>query len=400
MVRQPRPAVREDEETVMVRFTYMLLVLAALTAAIPDAVTAQTPATAPESPVAGGAGATEPNPLPDLPRPPDQPGSLLRPAPAGQVYGCPDWECPYFRSDPRLDPADLPHPGWLFDVELGIMGSHVAESLGQTSPPGQITVAVPGTGHTSDVVSVPMATLNWTVSPRFELGYRLPSGFGELDVSYRFLAAEGIGSTPAGSTASPDATAVLTSHLNINVGDVDYASNETSLGPCWGMKWRIGLRTADVFFSSQADELPGAAASGIFQRSISNNFWGIGPHATLELRKRRNPWGLGWVGRLDTALLFGEADQLFAEASTTHGPGGNLLSGANVVANPQQVPMLSGFLGLDWQPPCHANLDVLLGYTAEYWWNVGRLSDPDYYNGRTAGEVGDYGAVLRLQYNY
>ena len=42
----------------------------------------------------------------------------------------------------------------------------------------------------------------------------------------------------------------------------------------------------------------------------------------------------------------------------------------------------------------------LLGFTAEYWWNVGRLSDPDLYNCHSAGEVGDYGAVLRLEYNY
>ena len=62
--------------------------------------------------------------------------------------------------------------------------------------------------------------------------------------------------------------------------------------------------------------------------------------------------------------------------------------------------MLSGFLGLDWRPPCHPNLDILLGYTAEYWWNVGRLSDPDLYNGHSAGEVGLNGAMLRLEYNY
>ena len=133
---------------------------------------------------------------------------------------------------------------------------------------------------------------------------------------------EGSGSTPAGSIASPDATAALKSHLNIHLGDLDYASRETSLGPCWGMKWRIGLRYADVFFDSRADEPLAAAAagSGIFERSISNNFWGIGPHAALELNRRRNPWGLGWVGRLDSALLFGEVQQRFAEVSTTPVP--------------------------------------------------------------------------------
>ena len=62
--------------------------------------------------------------------------------------------------------------------------------------------------------------------------------------------------------------------------------------------------------------------------------------------------------------------------------------------------MLSGFLGLDWRPRCRPNLDLLFGYTAEYWWNVGRLSDPDIYDSQTAGEVGIQGAVLRLEYNY
>jgi hypothetical protein len=163
------------------------------------------------------------------------------------------------------------------------------------------------------------------------------------------------------------------------------------------MKWRIGLRAADVFFDSQADELPADAEhhSGIFERSISNNFWGIGPHAGLELNGRRNPWGLGWVGRLDTALLFGQVRQRFTEVSTTPGGGG-----VYDLTNDEQAPMLNGFLGLDWRPPCRASLDILVGYSAEYWWNVGRLSDPDFYNGKTAGEVGSQGPVLRLEFNY
>jgi hypothetical protein len=387
----------------MVRPVYILVVLAAGLTSLAVEAMAQMPLATPPGPVPDLAGSTEPSPLLGLPRPPDQPASLYQPPPAGPAYAAGSQsECPYFETDPRLDPADLPHPGWLFDVELGIMSGHVVESLGQTSPPGQITVAVPGTGHTSDVVSVPMAPLDWTVSPRFEVGYRLPSGFGEVDVAYRFMFAEGNGSTPAGSTASPDAIGTLKSHLNINMGDVDYASNETSLGPDWRMKWRIGLRTADVFFDSQDDEPFARATSGIFERGISNDFWGIGPHAALELNTRRNAWGLGWVGRLDGALLFGDVHQHFAEVSTTTGPGGPL-GGATDLSNPEQVPMFSGFLGLDWQPPCHPNLDILLGYTGEYWWNVGRLSDmggTDPYNGHSAGEVGAHGALLRLQYNY
>ena len=62
--------------------------------------------------------------------------------------------------------------------------------------------------------------------------------------------------------------------------------------------------------------------------------------------------------------------------------------------------MLSGFLGLDWRPPSRPNLDLLLGYTGEYWWNVGRLSDPNIYDSQSAGEVGIQGIALRLEYNY
>ena len=62
--------------------------------------------------------------------------------------------------------------------------------------------------------------------------------------------------------------------------------------------------------------------------------------------------------------------------------------------------MISGFLGLDWRPASRPNLDLLFGYTAEYWWNVGRMSDPDIYDGQSAGEVGIQGAALRLEYNY
>ena len=229
-----------------------------------------------------------------------------------------------------------------------------------------------------------MAPLAWTVSPRFELGYRLPSGFGEIDVAYRFLLAEGTGSMPAGAstlnggnTASwPDATAGLVSHLNMQVIDIDYASRETSLGPCWDMKWRIGLRTANVSFDSQAQESLAAAVAGggIFQRSIFDNFFGVGPHAALELKRRRNSWGLGLVGRLDCGLLFGTVEQRFNETSTTAGPNG-YRSGSTELDNPEQVPMLSGFLGFEWRPPRDPNLSILAGYMAEYWWNVGRISD-------------------------
>ena len=46
-------------------------------------------------------------------------------------------------------------------------------------------------------VEVPFAALDWTVSPRFELGYRLPDGDGELRLAYRLLASSGVDIVPA-----------------------------------------------------------------------------------------------------------------------------------------------------------------------------------------------------------
>ncbi len=336
----------------------------------------------------GPAGSTEPDPLPGLPRPPDQPKTLYQPAPS-QNYGCPDLERPYFEHDPVLDACCMPQPGWLWDVEMDILGTHVVNQVGNAAPPY------------NSVPTVPMAKLDWTVSPKFEAGYRLPSGFGELDVSYRFLLTQGDGTEPAGGSASPDAAAALNSHLDMNIGDVDYASEEFPVVLNWLMKWRIGLRTADVLFTSQSDE-PFAAAvapggSGFFQRSETNNFWGIGPHFAVELKSLRNPWGLGLVGKLDTGIIGGKTHQKFIQVATA-GPASN----TDVeFENWQQATMLSGFLGLDWRPASHPNLDLLLGTTAEYWWDFGLMSSyPPAYNQPAAADLGAYGAVLRLEYNY
>jgi len=338
-------------------------------------------------PAPGLAGSTEPDPLPGLPRPPDQPHTLYQPAPAGVNYGCCDLECPYFEHDPVLDACCLPQPGWLADVDLDLLGTHVVNQVGNSSPPF------------NGVANVPLAKLDWAVSPKFEVGYRLPSGFGEFDVSYRFLLTQGAGTAPLGGSASPDAAASLSSHLDMNVGDVDYASIEFPVVINWLMKWRIGLRTADVLFTSEGDEPFAAAAggSGIFKRSETNNFWGLGPHAAVELKSLRTAAGLSLVGKLDGGLIGGKTHQKFVQIATA-GPAGNTEVDFE---NWQQSAMLSGFVGLDWKPSSHQNLDILLGTTAEYWWDLGLMSSyPAAYNNPAAGELGAYGVTLRLEYNY
>jgi hypothetical protein len=86
-----------------------------------------------------------------------------------------------------LDRHGAQRPGWLFDTELDYLDSYVNEQVGNFYQP----LAAPIPAAAPLAISLPMAHLNWEVSPRFELGYRLPSGFGELDFAYRFLSASG-----------------------------------------------------------------------------------------------------------------------------------------------------------------------------------------------------------------
>jgi hypothetical protein len=323
--------------------------------------------------------------LPGLPRPPDAPASLLKEPPAAPPYTCDPLPGPYFEHDPMLDPPFMPQPGWVFDVELGIVGPHVKNRLRDIV---QVGTAPPDTLH------LPSATLDWTVAPRVEAGYRLPSGFGEFVFAYRFLSSEG-----TGTFLGPDALSTVKSRLDINVVDLDYASREffTLQWPYVGMKWRFGLRWADAFFDSRSDEPFAAAATGtgVFERRTSNNFWGIGPHLGLELTRHLHQWGLDVVGRIDAATLLGRIHQDFFEESTTPIGNGQLLAGNTRLSVSQDVPMIYAFIGLGWRPPSCPCLSVYAGYEYEYWWNLGRNS-----NTTSRGELSDQGVLLQAAFNW
>jgi hypothetical protein len=322
--------------------------------------------------------AGNPDVLPGFPHPLDQPASLLMPSSAS--FTCETLAAPYFDCDPRLDPPCLPQPGWLVDVEVGVLLPHVRNEMHDTVTVNSVTSRVQPSS----------APLDWTAAPRIELGYRLPEGFGEIDLAYRFLGSQGTGSI-SGPFAAPDAPATITSRLDIQVADLDYASNELTIC-AWWMKWRLGLRGADVYFDSTADEPLAAASggSGIFERRVTNNFWGIGPHGSLELERRLNDSGLTLIGRLDSAILLGRVDQGFFEESTTHG-----LSGQTLRSNGGAVPQINASLGLAWRPQHCQALRLFAGYEYEYWWNVGRFADQG-----PEGEVYDQGVLLRADFNY
>lgn len=336
------------------------------------------PATAPQA-APGSVPAGIENPfLPGLPNTPDIPSSLY--APATPTYTCQQPECPYFDCDPRLDPAFLPQPGWVADVEVDVALPHVSNGVHDTVTLGGITSRV----------ELGSAKLDWTGSPRVELGYRLPDGFGEFDIAYRFLGSDGTG-TVRGPFAAPDGPATLTSRLAIEIGDLDYSSNEISICSWW-MKWHFGLRGADVYFDSRADEDPAVAAggSGIFERRMTNNYWGIGPHWGLDLERRIGDSGFTIVGRLDGAILLGRLGQGFFEVSTTPG-----VSAQTIQSNPDAVPMLDWSLGVAWRPPSCQALRFFLGYQGEGWWDVGHFAGEG-----TDAQIQSEGVLLRADFNY
>jgi hypothetical protein len=292
---------------------------------------------------------------------------------------------PYFERDPLLDPPSQPPPGWFTYVDLEAVGPHVKNRLNN-----MVTVS----SRPPDIVSLGSSDLDWTVAPRFEAGYRLPSGFGECAVAYRFLNTEG-----TETVIGPDAPAAQHSRLALNIVDVDYASREffTHQWPYCYMRWRFGLRYADAYFDSRADEpfTAAAAGSGIFESRVSNNFWGIGPHAGLELTRCLRWSGLGLVAWVDGATLLGRIRQNFFETSTTLDANGQPLTGNTRESRSQSVPMVTAFWGISWKPPAYPQSRFYLGYQYEYWWNVGRDSSTT-----SRGELSDQGILLRAEFNF
>jgi hypothetical protein len=291
-------------------------------------------------------------------------------------------EKPYFVQDDLLDPPGLPQPGWFADVDIAVVVPHVKNGLRET-------VAV---GSGTDNILLPTTPLDWTVSPRLEAGYRLPSGFGEFALAYRFLASEG-----TGRFGGLDGAAALKSRVDFNVIDVDYLSRELSLGPHWDMKWRIGLRTTTVYFDTAASEPFGVAAAGqgILDARASNHYWGMGGHGGVDLARHLDGTGLSLVGRLDLGTVLGRVIQHFYEDTTTVGPDGRLVSGAARDSDAAIVPTITFQLGVSYQPPQCQPLRVFLGYQYDHWWEVGRVDTT-----HSRGELTDQGFLLRAELNY
>jgi Legionella pneumophila major outer membrane protein precursor len=316
--------------------------------------------------------------LASLPRPPDEPRSLFSPmTPEGPPRTIvPDH---YFEEDPLLDLPQLPAVGWFAEAEASLLSPHVKSELQN---------AVPFAGR-MDTIALQSSALDWTVSPRFEIGYRLPSGFGEFSLGYRFLATQG-----AESEDLPTGPATLSSRLDVNAFDFDYASREISLGDNWEMKWRFGGRLAFIYFDSEANQAfaPPGTSEFVLEQRTTNFFAGFGPHAGLNLTRFVRGTGLSFVGAADFATILGRVHQGFLEATSVTTPTSPYSTSELHVSGSQDVPMATAEAGLGWRPPAYPFAQFFLGYHFDYWWNAGRLS-----TSASRGQVSDEGVTLRAE---
>lgn len=255
-------------------------------------------------------------------------------------------------------PQGAANLGWLAGLELDAVIPHIRNRLSAPVAVG---------GGTNDQLHIPGPDLGWTVSPRIELGYRWGQGAGEVIGAYRLLD-DGGSQTVAGGN-------VLHTRLSLHVFDLDYANHEYSLGPLWDMKWRVGLRAANMTIGYRADGPAGA-------KNVSNFFWGVGPHVGLDLRRRLGSSGLALFGRLEGSAPAGSVHQTFEESQAIA---------------PTQLRKTAVGLSMDVQAGLSwtvtDRLGVSAGYTFTRWWEVGFTPD-------TRADLWYQGCFLRGEWKY
>jgi hypothetical protein len=330
-----------------------------------------------------------------LPQPPDQPGSLYHQPLAPRPGIVPtDAELPYFLPDPILDPKHWQQPGWFTDFQLDLIKPHVNNEMNQLVMAG---------GHQANV-ALGNAPLDWTVAPRFELGYRLPSGFGEFMLSDRFFNSQGTDMVDIKSIGP----FLRTSDISVNYADIDYGSREFTPSPYWDMRWRVGMRIAETFVATRAEDsfAIAAASNGIFSARQTATTVGFGPHFAVEMGRRLGESGFSLVGRADFAYTFDRQVLAFSAESTTLNAAGRPSFGSVKGRLWDQIPILNIQAGLGWHPPTHPNLYGFLGFVSESYWYVANNSNAINSFIRGPGNTGsrgdfqDAGIVFRIGINY
>lgn len=264
---------------------------------------------------------------------------------------------PLLIGDPRLDGSGgCASLGWIASLEADILKPVIHSRMEAPVVLGTIQHGLQNGGQVppdANQVSLPAAQLGWNVMPRVELGYRFGQGAGELLIGYRFLTVSGSDTSPAFDALGP---ATLRTHLSIHAIDLDYANHEYSLGPLWDMKWRAGVRIANVYSDSRAQ-------GGLVGERTTDFFMGAGPHVGLDVRRKlQGPFAA--FGRVDASAPIGSVAETFEQTRRTAGPN----YAQTRLVSPGPLTTLNIQAGLNWQP--QPNLGVTAGYSLENWWDL------------------------------
>jgi hypothetical protein len=296
--------------------------------------------------------------------------------PTGHGAGCADGPLPCIPYEDRNGPLLIGDP--LLDNGPAIPGWLGALELAVVVPRRQDVISQPVTLTSGATVSVgpPNAPLGPRVMPTVSFGYRWGQATGDMTVSYHFVVADG------SEFLAPGAS--LRSRLDLQVLDIDYGNYEPSLGPQWDMKWRIGVRGVINYSDNQA--------IGVFGgQQTTNRYWGIGPHAALDLRRWLGDSGLALFGRLDTSLPIGRLAERYIDIA----PGA---AGETRLFQNNQVLSLSAQAGVAWSPRRCDNFRIAAGYTWEHWWDTGSIINvtPPFPH----QQLNIQGGFVRLEWNY
>jgi hypothetical protein len=331
----------------------------------------------------------------------DRPPAYVLPAPPDYSAADEGWI-----GSPLLERPEAAPAGLFLNVETSVVWPHLRNelvggqvTLAQTSgvSPSQNVGLPPGDGMpiTGDLIKFAGNRLDPTVTPRFELGYRFPDGFGELKLGYRFLVTSGSDTLTVGDLGP----ASQKGRLDINFIDLDYGTREFSLGPDWEMRTWVGLRGALTFFDSQVrflNPMPiteSPFGTGPFTRltqSEAASNWYIGAHAVLELGRKLWIPDLTLFWRLEGAGMYSRAHQTFKE-TFVEAPGFTEIRTTNNVGS----PMLATQVGLSWDVPNWDHCRFMMGYQFEMWWQFGRGN-----NDLSHATLDDQGLFLRAEFNF
>jgi hypothetical protein len=313
----------------------------------------------------------------------EQPPAYVLPPPSWPVYN-------FNRLDPLLDRPNAAQPGWYTNFEANFLLVHLRNQLGA---PVNNTI----TGS-QDFIKFDGNPVNPTISPRFEVGYRLPNNWGGIQLGYRFLTTQGSDLTVTGPHDDIQALASQAGILNFNLADLSYVSREYSLGPFWNMRWGAGARGLILYFNSAVQFLnPGTDLGSILAQNVSNSVSGAGVWAFLDLERKMPIDGLALFGRLEATDMEAQIRQGFSETVV----GANGLPTAFLARYDFSVgvPILREVVGASYTVPQWNYSRFMLGLQYETFFQIGRdnltIGIPI-----SRGQLDLYGIFFRAEFNF